>query len=63
MTLGGAPSTLSPREIEVAVLIAEGLAHKEIASKLVISPRTVEYHVANIHKELGVQSGALVVRA
>jgi len=39
---------LSPREVEVAKLVAEGYASKEIADKLALSVRTVEKHRANI---------------
>ncbi|NGP08104.1 AAA family ATPase [Rhodococcus sp. 14C212] len=42
---------LSPREREVAELVARGLTNKQIAEKLVLSPRTVEGHVEHLlHK-------------
>jgi predicted ATPase/DNA-binding CsgD family transcriptional regulator len=44
---------LSPREREVAELVAEGLSNVEIASTLVISKRTVESHVDHIKRKLG----------
>lgn len=44
---------LTPRETEVARLVAEGLSNKEIAVKLVISPRTAEGHVENILAKQG----------
>ena len=46
---------LSPRELEVLHLVAEGLSNREIAAELVISVRTVKKHVQNIHGKLGVQ--------
>jgi predicted ATPase len=47
---------LTRREREVAVLIAEGLTNKEIASRLIISTRTAETHVENILTKLGFTS-------
>lgn len=47
---------LTEREREVAKAIAEGLSNKRIAEQLVLSHRTVENHVRNILKKLGVES-------
>jgi DNA-binding NarL/FixJ family response regulator len=49
-------SPLSPREREVAALVARGLMNREIAAELVIAERTVETHVANILGKLGLKS-------
>jgi DNA-binding NarL/FixJ family response regulator len=46
---------LTPRELEVLKLIAEGYTSKEIASKLVLSVKTVERHRANILGKLGMR--------
>ncbi|MFF1874487.1 ATP-binding protein [Kitasatospora herbaricolor] len=45
---------LSPRERQVAALLATGAGNQEIARTLGLSPRTVEHHVANTLKKLGV---------
>ncbi len=51
-------SSLSPREIEVLRLLAQGLANKEIAARLDISAHTVKFHVASIFAKLGAASRA-----
>lgn len=53
-----APAGLTGREIEVLALIAAGRSNRQIASKLVISERTVARHVSNIFMKLGVSSRA-----
>jgi predicted ATPase/DNA-binding SARP family transcriptional activator/DNA-binding CsgD family transcriptional regulator len=47
---------LTRREKEVAALVAQGLTNRQIAKELVLSERTVENHVANILKKLGLHS-------
>jgi ATP/maltotriose-dependent transcriptional regulator MalT len=56
-------SGLSPRELEVAALIADGATNRQIAERLVVSERTVESHVAHIFDKLGVRSRAAVASA
>ena len=57
-----AAKTLTPREIEVARLVSEGLSSKEVASQLNLSVRTVEKHRANIMDKLGDREVASLVR-
>ena len=45
---------LTPRELEVLRLVAEGLSNKEIASKLVLSEKTVKNRISNIFAKLRV---------
>ena len=47
---------LSPREWEVAGLVAQGLSNRQIAEHLVISERTAENHVSHILDKLGLDS-------
>jgi DNA-binding NarL/FixJ family response regulator len=52
---------LTPREIEILALVAEGLANKEIAARLGISDHTVKTHLAALFAKLGVSSRAEAV--
>lgn len=55
---------LTPRELEVLNLIAQGKADKEIATELRLSFRTVRYHVTNIFRKVNVSTRAeLIVSA
>lgn len=50
------PIELTPREMDVLLLVVEGLSNKEIARRLSLSPRTVNFHLDNIYSKLGVNS-------
>ncbi|WP_431955358.1 LuxR C-terminal-related transcriptional regulator [Nocardia lijiangensis] len=51
-----ADSTLSPREIEVLRLVADGRSNREIAKDLFLSETTVKSHLVHIYAKLGVRS-------
>jgi len=54
--------TLTAREREVLHLAAEGYSNAEIAARLMISPRTVETHRANLMRKLGLHNEAELIR-
>ncbi len=56
------PEALTPREIQVLELLAEGLANKAIAQRLAISDQTVKFHVASICGKLGAVNRTSAVR-
>jgi HD-GYP domain-containing protein (c-di-GMP phosphodiesterase class II) len=53
-----APAGLSDRQIEVLRLVAEGLSNRQIAERLVVTPRTAEHHVQDIYLKIGTSSRA-----
>ena len=50
---GEADTEITPRELEILMLMAEGLKNADIAGKLYISEATVRFHVGNILRKLG----------
>jgi len=55
-------SVLTPREVEVLTLVAEGSTNQEIADRLVLSIKTVQAHRANIMEKLGLHDITHLVR-
>lgn len=53
---------ISPRELEVLQALASGLANKEIARQLEVSPNTVKTHVARLFEKLGAQRRTEAIR-
>jgi DNA-binding NarL/FixJ family response regulator len=53
---------LTPREVEVLELLAEGLPNKAIGTRLKISDQTVKFHVASIIGKLGASNRTDAVR-
>lgn len=51
---GGTPETMSEREREVLALVGAGVANKQIAFRLGISPKTVKSHLSHIFRRIGV---------
>jgi DNA-binding CsgD family transcriptional regulator len=49
-------ASLTPAELDVVRLVSEGLGNKDIASRLFISPRTVQAHLTHVDTKLGLGS-------
>ncbi|WP_329428225.1 AAA family ATPase [Streptosporangium sp. NBC_01495] len=53
---------LTPQELRIADLVADGSSSKQIAARLFLSPRTVEYHLYKIYPKLGIGSRTELAR-
>jgi ATP/maltotriose-dependent transcriptional regulator MalT len=60
---GAGSGALSPREQEVATLVAAGKRNRDVAAALFLSEKTVESHLARIYDKLGVHSRAALATA
>ena len=60
--VAGVVEPLTPREIQVLELLAEGLPNKAIADRLKISDQTVKFHVSSISAKLGAANRTDAVR-
>ena len=58
---GEAAMVLTPRELDVLKLVAQGLSNPDIARRLVVSEHTVHRHLANILRKLGLSSRTAAV--
>jgi DNA-binding CsgD family transcriptional regulator len=54
---------LTPSEHRVARLAAEGRTNRQIAQALFVTPKAVEYHLANVYPKLGIGSRQQLVPA
>ncbi len=60
------PSTLddlTPQELQIALVLTSGHTTREAAAKLFLSPKTVEYHLRNAYRKLGIHSREELARA
>jgi len=56
------PAGLTIREVEALRLVAQGMTDAQVAEQLVISPRTVNWHLTSIYSKLGVSSRSAATR-
>jgi DNA-binding CsgD family transcriptional regulator len=53
---------LTPQELQVALLVAEGLTTRDLAARLFLSPKTIEFHLTRIYRKLEIHSRAELIR-
>ena len=59
------PSTLdelTPQEVHIAQLVAEGATNRDVAGQLFLSPRTIDFHLRNVYRKLGIASRVELAR-
>jgi DNA-binding NarL/FixJ family response regulator len=52
------PNDLTDREVEVLRVLARGRSNREIAEALVLSPRTVQHHLASVYDKINLRTRA-----
>ena len=57
-----AADQLTPHELQIAVLVAQGMTNREAAAALFLSPKTIEYHLGQIYRKLDVRGRAQLAR-
>lgn len=57
-----APEQLTPQELQIALLAAEGKTNREAGSALFLSPKTIDFHLGRVYRKLDIHSRAELIR-
>ncbi len=58
----GAREQLTAQELQVAQFVAQGLTNRDVAAQLYLSPRTIDFHLRNVFRKLGIASRTQLAR-
>ncbi len=58
----GARDQLTAQELQVAQFVAQGLSNRDVAAQLYLSPRTIDFHLRNVFRKLGIASRTQLTR-
>jgi DNA-binding NarL/FixJ family response regulator len=53
---------LTPQELQIATHVAEGLTNRDVAARLFLSPKTIEFHLTAVYRKLNVRSRSELIR-
>jgi DNA-binding CsgD family transcriptional regulator len=53
---------LTPQELQISRLVAEGKTNRDVAATLFVTPKTVEFHLTRVYRKLGIHSRSELVR-
>ena len=59
----GPITALTERELQIGLLLADGMTTRQVAAALFVSPKTVEYHLRHVYTKLGIASRAELAAA
>jgi ATP/maltotriose-dependent transcriptional regulator MalT len=57
-----AAEQLSPQELQIGLVVAQGVTNREAGARLFLSPKTIEYHLSRVYRKLGIRSRTELAR-
>ena len=58
----GSLRSLTPQELQVALIVAKGATNRQVGASLFLSEKTVEFHLSNTYRKLGLRSRGELIR-